>query len=213
MFKRRQPPIGFRKEERAEAIGEDLELPPTAPMLRDLRTYLHDNKVKYVVVTHSPAYTSQELAAARHVPGKRLAKVVMVTIGGRPAMAVLPATHVVDLDRLAAAAGQPVALMDPDDFEPLFPGCERGAEPPFGHLFGLDVWVDASLADSAEIVFHAGSLREEIHMAYQDYVRLAEPRIATFAKQPLGGLGGTGLSVEAVKKDIPLTGPAAANPR
>jgi Ala-tRNA(Pro) deacylase len=178
-MKRRRPTIGFRKAKKAEAISEDLQ---PVPMLRDLRTYLHDNKVKYVVVTHSPAYTSQELAAIQHVPGKQLAKVVMVTVAGRPTMAVLPATHVIDLDRLAAVAGQPAEIMKADDFEPLFPGCERGAEPPFGQLFGLDIWVDSSLADNAEIVFNAGSFREAIHMAYQDYIRLAEPRIATFAK-------------------------------
>ncbi len=181
-MKRRQPTIGFRKGKRAEAISEDLQPAPAVPMLRDLRTYLHDNKVKYVVVTHSPAYTSQELAAIQHVPGKQLAKVVMVTVAGRPTMAVLPATHVIDLDRLAAVAGQPVELMNADAFEPLFPGCDRGAEPPFGQLFGLDVWVDSSLADNTEIVFNAGSFREAIHMAYQDYVRLAEPRTATFAR-------------------------------
>jgi Ala-tRNA(Pro) deacylase len=171
--------MGFRKGPKKEVISEDLW---PVPMLRDLRTYLHNNKVKYVVVIHSPAYTAQELAEIQHVPGKQLAKVVMVTVGGRPTMAVLPATHVIDLNRFSAVAEQPVELMSADAFEPLFPACEKGAEPPFGRLFGLDIWVDSSLADSAEIVFNAGSFREAIHMAYQDYIRLAEPRIATFAK-------------------------------
>jgi Ala-tRNA(Pro) deacylase len=180
IMKRRHPTIGFRKAKKAEPLSEDLW---PVPMLRDLRTYLHDNKAKYSVVTHSPAYTAQELAEIQHVPGKQLAKVVMVTVAGRPTMAVLPATHVVDLDRLAAVAGQPVELMTADAFEPLFPACERGAEPPFGQLWGLDVWVDTSLADSPEIVFNGGSFREAIHMAYQDYVRLTEPRVATFAKR------------------------------
>ena len=48
------------------------------PTLRKLQDYLDQQQIKYQVVTHSLAYTAQEVAAAQHVPGKQIAKVVMV---------------------------------------------------------------------------------------------------------------------------------------
>lgn len=178
-MKRRQQAIGFRKMPKGRMIEENLH---TVPMLKELRTYLHDHKVKYRVVTHSPAYTSQELAARQHVPGKQLAKVVMVKVGGESIMAVLPASHRIDVSRLEAAIGKPVHLESVDEFAPLFPGCETGAEPPFGPLFGLEVWVDSALAENEEIVFNAGTFREAVHMRYDDYIRLVQPHVATFAQ-------------------------------
>ena len=178
-MKRRLSAIGFRKIQKDHIIEEDLH---TVPMLKELRAYLHEKKVKYKVVTHSPAYTSQELAERQHVPGKQLAKVVMVKTDGSPIMTVLPASHRIDLSRLQAVMGTPVELELVDEFAPLFPGCETGAEPPFGNLFGIKVWVDSALADNEEIVFNAGSFREAVHMRYDDYIRLVQPRVATFAQ-------------------------------
>jgi Ala-tRNA(Pro) deacylase len=178
-MKRRLPAIGFRKIQKDHIIEEDLH---TVPMLKELRAYLHEKKVKYKVVTHSPAYTSQELAERQHVPGKQLAKVVMVKADGESIMAVLPASHRIDLARLQAVIEKPVELEKVDEFVPLFPGCDTGAEPPFGNLFGIEVWVDSSLAENQEIVFNAGSFREAVHMRYDDYIRLVQPRVATFAR-------------------------------
>jgi Ala-tRNA(Pro) deacylase len=48
------------------------------PVLRRLQDYLDEHKKKYQVVTHSTAYTTQEVAQAQHIPGKQVAKVVMV---------------------------------------------------------------------------------------------------------------------------------------
>ena len=102
-MKRRLPAIGFRKIQKDHIIEEDLH---TVPMLKELRTYLHENKVKYRVVTHSPAYTSQELAERQHVPGKQLAKVVMVKAESQVLMLVVPAVRRVDLDMLGDFLGK-----------------------------------------------------------------------------------------------------------
>jgi Ala-tRNA(Pro) deacylase len=101
---------------------------------------LDSHQVKYVTIRHSPTFTAQEIAASAHIPGKQLAKAVIVNLDGKLAMAVLPASDTVDFERLKAAAGaRTVALAHEQDFQDRFPECEVGAMPPFGHLYGLDV--------------------------------------------------------------------------
>ncbi len=152
------------------------------PILKKLQEYLDDNKVKYQVLTHSIAYTAQEIAALQHVPGKQMAKVVMLKKDGKPFMAVLPATHRVSFSRLQEVLGEKVEMETEEEFRDLFPGCETGAEPPFGNLFNLETWVDTSLTKNKEIVFNAGNHRQTVRLAYEDYARLVKPRIATFAE-------------------------------
>jgi len=143
-----------------------------------LRSFLDQNHVKYVVISHSPAYTAPEVAHSAHVSGKDMAKTVMVKIDGRMAMAVIPANFHVDLDRLQEAIGARSAeLADEKEFRGMFPECELGAMPPFGNLYGLEVFVAEPLTKDAEIFFNAGSHTELIKMAYRDFERLVSPRI------------------------------------
>jgi len=144
-----------------------------------LKEFLDSNKVKYVAISHSQAFTAQEIAASAHIPGRQLAKTVMVTLDGDMAMAVLPATDHVDLRLLKKAAGAKKAkLAGEREFKDLFPDCEIGAMPPFGNLYDLEVYVAASLAQGEEIAFNAGSHTELIRMAYADFERLVKPKVA-----------------------------------
>jgi Ala-tRNA(Pro) deacylase len=143
---------------------------------------LDSHQVKYVTIRHSPAFTAQEIAASAHIPGKQLAKPVIVKLDGTLAMAVLPASDKIDFGRLQAAAGaRTVALANEQDFQDRFPECEVGAMPPFGHLYGLDVWVAARLAEDEEIAFNAGDHTELIRMAYRDFDRLVRPKVGQFS--------------------------------
>ncbi len=152
---------------------------------RTLREFLDSHKVKYVTILHSPAYTAQEVAASAHVRGKELAKTVIVTLDGAMAMAVLPASYQVDLKRLKSAAGARKAeLASEDEFRDRFPDCDVGAMPPFGNLYGLPVYVAPELAEDEEIAFPAGSHSELIRLAYADFARLVEPKVADFASGP-----------------------------
>jgi Ala-tRNA(Pro) deacylase len=146
--------------------------------LPSLMEYLDRNNVKYVVITHSPAFTAQGVAGMAHIPGKELAKTVMVKLDGKLVMAVVPAMLHVDLAMLkkAAKAGT-AAVATEDEFRLRFPECETGAMPPFGNLFGMTVFADESLARDKEIAFNAGSHRELIQMSWEDYKRLVEPKV------------------------------------
>jgi Ala-tRNA(Pro) deacylase len=145
---------------------------------KKLKEYLDSQQVKYVTVTHSVAYTSQEVAAHAHISGHEVAKTVMVQLDGRMAMAVVPASLRVDLEALKALAGATAArLAHETDFKELFPDCETGAMPPFGNLYGLPVYVADKLAEDEQIAFNAGSHNELIKLAFKDFERLVQPKV------------------------------------
>jgi Ala-tRNA(Pro) deacylase len=149
---------------------------------REIVDHLQSSRVPFVVREHRRAVTAQELAAAVHVSGYRVAKSVLVSVDGQPVIAVLPAADLVDTDQLAAALGaKQVRLMREPEFAHLFGSCEVGAEPPFGTLFGIPVVVDRSLARSVPLIFRAGSHEEALEMRYEDFARLETPRLAEFA--------------------------------
>ena len=150
-----------------------------------LKKFLEDQQIKYVVISHSTAYTAQEIAALAHVPGKELAKTVIVKLDDGFAMAVLPASLQVDLSLLKAAAGaKTIALASEPEFKGKFPDCETGAMPPFGNLYGLPVFVEDSLTKDREIAFNAGSHKELVRLPYADFEKLVRPTVAKFARIP-----------------------------
>jgi Ala-tRNA(Pro) deacylase len=150
-------------------------------ILRRLKEYLDREKVSYEVLTHRETYTAPELAQTLHIPGKELAKVVIVKVGARFVMVVLPANWKADIKRLGEIFhARHVRLATEAEFKELFPDCELGAMPPFGNLYGLEVYVDRSLTDDEEIVFQAGTHHEAVKLRYQDFANLVRPVVAEF---------------------------------
>ena len=128
-----------------------------------LEHLLDANHVRYTKIRHSPAYTAQEIAAAAHVPGRELAKTVIVDIDGKLAMVVQTASSKVPLGRVRSVAGaRDVHLVSETEFRDRFPDCEPGAMPPFGNLYGMEVFV---LEDLTE---------DELRTLNKHYERLAE---------------------------------------
>jgi Ala-tRNA(Pro) deacylase len=147
--------------------------------LKKLKEFLSSHNINYEQIGHSQAFTAQEIAATVHISGKELAKTVMVTIDGTMAMAVLPASWRVDFDLLKKAAGaKRVELASEQEFKDLFPGCEVGAMPPFGNLYGMEVFVAESMAENKEITFNAGSHTELIRVLYKDFETHVKPKVA-----------------------------------
>ena len=146
-----------------------------------IRTFLDQNGVQYETITHARAYTANEVAQAAHVPAKEVAKTVILDADGRMIMTVLPASKRLSFVRAARAVGDGVRLAHEYEFANLFPGCEVGARPPFGNLYGMDVLVDPSLRDDEEIVFNAGTHEDLIRMRYDDFTRLVHPSVTAVA--------------------------------
>jgi Ala-tRNA(Pro) deacylase len=150
--------------------------------INKLKAYLDSNDVEYITISHSKAYTAQKVAASARIPGKELAKTVIVKLDGQMAMAVLPASYQVDFEQLKTASGaKKVKISSEDEFKDRFPDCELGAMPPFGNLYDMEVFVAKSLAEDEEIAFNACSHTELIKMKYKDFDKLAKPKILKFS--------------------------------
>lgn len=153
------------------------------PGTSSIHSFLRDAHVPYVVMPHGPAFTAQEEAAVTHVPGRGWAKTVVFFADGQPIEAVVPATLTVNLDRLRELArASIIRLANEQELNRLFPGCEAGAMPPFGPIYGQDVFVDVALAAEDEIVFNAGTHTEAIRMRWPDFVAAVRPIVGRFAE-------------------------------
>ncbi|RKD90697.1 aminoacyl-tRNA deacylase [Mangrovibacterium diazotrophicum] len=151
--------------------------------LKKLTDFLDRNNIEYITIRHSLAYNAQRIAATTHIPGKEIAKTVIVKIDGRLAMAVLPASYMINLRLLRETTGaRLIGLASEMEFKNRFPDCELGAMPPFGNLYDMEVYVAESLIEDEEICFNAGTHVELIRMAYADFERLVEPVVLRFSK-------------------------------
>ena len=148
-----------------------------------LKEYLDRQCVTHRSITHSQTFTAQRTAEVTHIRGMKLAKTVVVHADGRMCLAVVPAHFHLDLDKLKRAAGaSTVRLADESELRTLFPDCETGAMPPFGNLYGMEVYVQQDLTDDAEIAFNACSHTEVMEVPFHDFERLVQPTIANFAQ-------------------------------
>ncbi|HSL48010.1 MAG TPA: YbaK/EbsC family protein [Candidatus Deferrimicrobiaceae bacterium] len=147
-----------------------------------LKRYLDQEHAPYETLPHREAFTARQVAIESRVPERQLAKVLALEEEGNGhLMVVLPAACRLDLNALRHAAGRHrLSLVREDEMRRLFPDCELGAMPPFGHLYGMPVYVDACLSQAPAIVFQAGNHHEAVRMAYPDYARLAKPLLGEF---------------------------------
>src|SRR6266849_607962 len=148
-----------------------------------LKCFLDENQIPYSVMTHTTTYTAQGAAATMRISGKELAKTVVLWTGEEMILAVRPAPKHVRHYKLAAEVEMSLRLATAQEFSSLFPDCELGAMPPFGSLYNLPVYVDESLAADEAIVFNAGTHRDAIRMRYDDFVRVAKPRVCSFVQK------------------------------
>jgi Ala-tRNA(Pro) deacylase len=142
-------------------------------MYEKLAEFLNAHATKYETVRHPVAMTAQEQAAALHVSGATVAKVVIVKERDGLVMAVLPASHVLDLDRLKGLIGHDeVRLASVEEIRGVVPDCLPGAIPPFGALYGLPTYIDRVLLNVGEITMPAGELERSIRMRVSEFRRL-----------------------------------------
>jgi len=153
-----------------------------------LKSHLDQAKISYSQSSHIPTYTAQGAASIMHVPGKDVAKTVVLRAGEKTLLAVLPASCHVNLNKLASIVGCDVRLATESECYGLFPDCEPGAVPPFGELYDLPVYLDEALADDPEIVFSVGTHSDAIRMGNADFVHLAKPQICSFADGRSGSI-------------------------
>ena len=148
----------------------------------DVEKYLTEAGVRYTSLKHPEAYTAQEVAAEEHVSGDMVAKSVLVHADGKSVLCVLPASCKIDLGKLAETLEvKKCRLAEEAELGKLFPDMEIGAEPPFGKPYGLETFVDTRLSQCRTLTFTAGTHRQAIQVAYDDYAALAEAKVLDFA--------------------------------
>lgn len=146
---------------------------------------LDERGVSYAVHDHPRAVDANRLAQSEDVTGWDVAKPVLLAIGDELAMAVVPAPVHVDLDKASDVLGHSeVRLATEDEFVSRFPDCEPGAEPPFGNLYGVPVFLDETLRARDRMVCRDGSHTSTISLAVNDYVTVVSPEIVDLATPP-----------------------------
>lgn len=147
-----------------------------------LEEFLGARQSEHEAVIHPGAVSAQEQAAASHTPGGRFAKVVVVKERDGYVLAVVPATCVVDLDRLKGLIGHgELRLATVEEIARAVPDCAPGAIPPFGALWRLRTCVDRRLLAGRDFTMPAGDLATAIRMRVSEYRRLATPQEGDFA--------------------------------
>ena len=151
--------------------------------VKKLKEYLDSQKIEYVTINHSLAYTAQRIAASAHISGKDIAKTIVLKADGKLIMAILPGSCKINLDLLKDALNVgSLEIASEKEFGDLFPDCELGAMPPFGNLYNMKVYVAEKLVHDEEIAFNAGSHRELIKLAFKDFERLVKPKVIKFCR-------------------------------
>jgi len=149
--------------------------------------FLAAQRVSFETLLHPPAFTAQKRAKYLHVPGRQVAKSVLLAGPAGYFLAVLPATDQVDTGRLARELDGPVRLAAGSEIRAVFPDCEWGVVPPFGRLYGLPVLLEDELRPEALLVFEGNSHMEAVRLLCRDFERLERPRRLQFARREDAG--------------------------
>jgi Ala-tRNA(Pro) deacylase len=148
-----------------------------------LKEHLDREGVPYSHHIHADAYTTQEVAAAAHVPGREMLKSVILKADDKLVMAVLSANQIANLDILKEEIGcQTLRLATEDEFREAFPTCHVGAMPPFGNIFSVPTYCELTLDRNRDVEFNAGSHHDTIRMSFADFRRLANPQFVHFTE-------------------------------
>jgi Ala-tRNA(Pro) deacylase len=139
-----------------------------------LQEYLESRELHFDVIEHSHADSAMRAAQSAHIPGDQMAKPVLLGDDSSYLLAVVPATHRLDLDRLNQLMARSLVIMNEDEMEIAFSDCDRGAIPPVGEPYGIDTVVDTALAKLDDIYFEFGDHEHLIHMRGEDFRRLIE---------------------------------------
>lgn len=142
-----------------------------------IKHYLEEHAVPYSLITHSPTYTASQTAQAAHISGKHVAKVLVVKMDGKFAMIALPANKQFDVNLLKDQIhAKHVEIAHEYEFNDKFPGCDVGAMPPFGELYGMPVFLAESLKNKDWVVFNGGNHSDLIQMSCADFLKLVHPK-------------------------------------
>jgi Ala-tRNA(Pro) deacylase len=137
-----------------------------------VQTCLSEAGVEYDIIEHPRTSNSTHTAEVAHVSGARLAKSVVLEDGDKYLMAVVPATHHVDLGALHRRLGREIGLATEEEVAKLFADCQPGAVPPLGRVYGIETFLDEAFVDAEDVYFEGGDHRALVHVNGSDFLKL-----------------------------------------
>lgn len=151
------------------------------PQQKRILAYLNENNVTFTKTQHPKAYTAQRVAATAHIPGKIMAKTIVVKVDGKMALAVLPANDRISFSEFSRQLhAKKVELASEEEFRNFFPDCETGAMPPFGNLYNITTYIASDITQNDDIAFNACNHIDIIKMRFEDFNRLVSPIVVHF---------------------------------
>jgi len=130
-------------------------------------------EVDFKILSHRKTWTSDASAHAGHVGADQLAKAVALRDELGPLLAVLPASHRLELEDLRSTLRRSdLELMAEEDLAEVFFDCEQGAVPPLGPDYLVPTVVDLALTEQEDIYFEAGDHVELIHVSATSFKTL-----------------------------------------
>jgi Ala-tRNA(Pro) deacylase len=155
--------------------------------LEQLQRWLREQHIPFSIQHHRQAFTLPEVAVEVHEPAEHVAKVVIAQVDDRLVMLVVPTPEHVDFKRVAKLLhAQSAVAAQEDEFQSRFPDCESGAMPPFGNRYDMPTYIDEALTRTSTLVFQAGTHRDTLKLATEDYLRLAKPVRASLVRVHTG---------------------------
>jgi Ala-tRNA(Pro) deacylase len=148
-----------------------------------LIAWLNEHGVDHEVHEHREAFTATSTARADGVDDRTFAKVVgVIADDGRRALLVLDAPDHVDLTKAGRVLrAEHVRLLTEPEMAELAPGCETGALPAVGPLFGVPMYVDFAVGIDREISFNAGTHRHSVRVDRAGWEHAARVQYADLA--------------------------------
>lgn len=144
--------------------------------------FLAEQHVAFETLVHPPAFTAQKRARFLHIPGRQVAKSLLLRGPTGYFLAVLPANRRVDTEKVAAAVGGPVCLANGEEIAEIFVDCEWGVVPPFGQLYGLPALLEAAFSPDECLIFEGNCHAEAVRLTCRDFERLERPRRLAMAQ-------------------------------
>lgn len=152
---------------------------------RKLQDYIAGKGIRYDTVAHHRTSTSSQTAQAAHVPGRRLAKSVLLHHETGYALAVVPSSHRVELGRLQAVIDKRLGLASEDEVCQIFNDCDIGAVPPVGAAYDVPVILDESFNEDGDVYFEGGDHRTLVHVSGGDFRNLLKDARLARLSQPM----------------------------
>ncbi|MCW8944362.1 MAG: YbaK/EbsC family protein [Sedimenticola sp.] len=137
-----------------------------------LQEYLLDHDSKFEVIEHTRTGSALETSEVAHIPGDQLAKSVLLGDEDRYLLAVIPATHRLEIGKLSDIVKHKLQLITESEMAGAFSDCEVGAMPPIGEAYGIDTWIDPSLLEQPEVYFECGDHHSLIRMSGEEFREL-----------------------------------------